>query len=432
MTLYTVRSTQYERIDKGAIMNEELLTILDQMEREKGIDKELLFKAIESALASAAKKIVGNKEAEVVAVIDRSTGQITIMSEGKPVKSAEFGRIAAQTAKQVIIQKIREAERDIVLEDYTKRIGTIVNGSVHRFEKGDIVLDLGKTEAILPRSQQCQGERYKQGDRIRAYILEVNKTSHGPQVVLTRSDVAFVKKLFEIEVPEIMDGIVEIRSVAREPGERTKLAVWSKDEKVDAVGACVGMRGSRVKDIVNELKGERVDIVRWSDDVKEYVKAALSPAEPLEITIDKTNKRIAVTVADDQLSIGIGKHGQNVRLASRLIGWEIDIRGKEEKAKKAAEALLSGKPIDKEEAAGPKAPAAEAKKAKISGKAKDRKKAFDLTDIKGIGQKTAKILIAAGYDIPEKIKILTIDDLVKLEGIGEKTADKILKAVKNI
>lgn len=412
-------------------MNEELLTILDQMEREKGIDKELLFKAIESALASAAKKIVGNKEAEVVAVIDRSTGQITIMSEGKPVKSAEFGRIAAQTAKQVIIQKIREAERDIVLEDYTKRIGTIVNGSVHRFEKGDIVLDLGKTEAILPRSQQCQGERYKQGDRIRAYILEVNKTSHGPQVVLTRSDVAFIKKLFEIEVPEIMDGIVEIRSIAREPGERTKLAVWSKDEKVDAVGACVGMRGSRVKDIVNELKGERVDIVRWSDDIKEYVKAALSPAEPLEVTIDKTNKRIAVTVADDQLSIGIGKHGQNVRLASRLIGWEIDIRGKEEKAKKAAEALLAGKPEDKKEAAGPAA--AEAKTVKVRAKkTNDQEKAFDLTEIKGIGRKIAKILIAAGYDTPEKIKVLMVEDLVKLEGIGEKIADKILKAVKNI
>jgi N utilization substance protein A len=407
-------------------MNEELLTILDQMEREKGIDKELLFKAIESALASAAKKIVQNKEAEVTAVIDRSTGQITIMSEGKPVKSAEFGRIAAQTAKQVIIQKIREAERDIVLEDYTKRIGTIVNGSVHRFEKGDIVLDLGKTEAILPRSQQCQGERYKQGDRIRAYILEVNKTSHGPQVVLTRSDVAFIKKLFEIEVPEIMDGIVEIRSIAREPGERTKLAVWSKDEKVDAVGACVGMRGSRVKDIVNELKGERVDIVRWSDDIKEYVKAALSPAEPLEVTIDKTNKRIAVTVADDQLSIGIGKHGQNVRLASRLIGWEIDIRGKEEKAKRAAEALLAGKPADKEEVAAPEAPTAKTKKAK------DKEKTFDITEIKGIGQKAAKILKDAGHDTPEKIRALKVEDLVKLEGIGEKTAEKILKAVKNI
>ncbi|MFA5500965.1 MAG: transcription termination factor NusA, partial [Candidatus Omnitrophota bacterium] len=290
-------------------MNEELLTILDHIEREKGIDKELLFKAIESALASAAKKIIGNKEAEVEAVIDRQTGEISIMSEGKSIKSAEFGRIAAQTAKQVIIQKIREAERDIVLEDYTKRIGTIVNGSVHRFEKGDIIIDLGKTEAVLPRAQQSQGERYKQGDRIRAYILEVNKTAHGPQIILTRSDTAFVKKLFEIEVPEIMDGIVEIRSIAREPGERTKIAVWSKDEKVDAVGACVGMRGSRVKDIVNELRGERVDIVRWSDDTKEYVKAALSPAEPLEITIDKANKRAAVTVADDQLSIGIGKHG---------------------------------------------------------------------------------------------------------------------------
>jgi transcription termination factor NusA len=415
-------------------MNEELLTILDHMEREKGIDKELLFKAIESALASAAKKIVGNKEAEVTAVIDRSTGQITIMSEGKPVKSAEFGRIAAQTAKQVIIQKIREAERDIILGDYTKRIGTIVNGSVHRFEKGDIVLDLGKTEAILPRSQQCQGERYKQGDRIRAYIMEVNKTSHGPQVVLTRSDVAFVKKLFEIEVPEIMDGIVEIRAIAREPGERTKLAVWSKDEKVDAVGACVGMRGSRVKDIVNELKGERVDIVRWSDDIKEYVKAALSPAEPLEVTVDKASKRIAVTVADDQLSIGIGKHGQNVRLASRLVGWEIDIRGKEEKAKKAAEALLAGKPIDTEEvaeAAIQEAPVTKTVKVKAV-KIKEEDKDFDPTDIKGIGQKISKILIAAGYDTLEKIKSLAADDLKKLEGIGEKTADKILKAVKNI
>lgn len=410
-------------------MNEDLLTILDQMEREKGIDKELLFKAIESALASAAKKIVGNKEAEVAAVIDRSTGQITIMSEGKPVKSAEFGRIAAQTAKQVIIQKIREAERDIVLEDYTKRIGTIVNGSVHRFEKGDIVLDLGKTEAILPRSQQCQGERYKQGDRIRAYILEVNKTSHGPQVVLTRSDMAFVKKLFEIEVPEIMDGIVEIKSIAREPGERTKLAVWSKDEKVDAVGACVGMRGSRVKDIVNELKGERVDIVRWSDDIKEYVKAAISPAEPLEVTIDKTNKRIGVTVADDQLSIGIGKHGQNVRLASRLIGWEIDIRGKEEKAKKAAEILLAGKPEDKEGAAASEEVAGE-KIARVKGGEKDKAKGkvSSLTDIKGVGQKISKILIAAGYDTPEKIKALAVEDLVKLEGIGEKMADRILKA----
>ncbi|MDP3790651.1 MAG: transcription termination factor NusA [Candidatus Omnitrophota bacterium] len=402
-------------------MNEELLTILDHMEREKGIDKELLFKAIESALASAAKKIIGNKEAAVEAVIDRTTGEINIMSEGKVIKSAEFGRIAAQTAKQVIIQKIREAERDIVLEDYTKRIGTIVNGSVHRFEKGDIIIDLGKTEAVLPRSQQSQGERYKQGDRVRAYILEVNKTAHGPQVILTRSDVAFVKKLFEIEVPEIMDGIVEIRSMAREPGERTKIAVWSKDEKVDAVGACVGMRGSRVKDIVNELRGERVDIVRWSDDIKEYVKASLNPAEPLEITVDKANKRIGVVVADDQLSIGIGKHGQNVRLASRLIGWEIDIRGKEEKAKKAAEAVM-GPAKAQEEPVAPTEPAP----------AVETTTEFNITSIEGVGPKIAKILKDAGFDTLEKIKNLTVEDLTKLQGIGEKTAQKIVKSAKGI
>jgi len=398
-------------------MNEELLSILDHIEREKGIDKELLFKAIESALASAAKKIIGNKEAEVETVIDRGTGEIKIMSEGKAIKSAEFGRIAAQTAKQVIIQKIREAERDIVLEDYTKRVGTIVNGSVHRFEKGDIIIDLGKTEAVLPRSHQSQGERYRQGDRIRAYILEVNKTAHGPQVILTRSDAAFVKKLFEIEVPEIMDGIVEIKSISREAGERTKIAVWSKDDKVDPVGACVGMRGSRVKDVVNELKGERVDIVRWSDDIKEYVKASLSPAEPLEVTIDKANKRIGIVVADDQLSIGIGKHGQNVRLASRLIGWEIDIRGKADKAKKAAQTALEEK--DKEEV-------------KTQEPVAETAREFNLTSIDGIGFKIANILKEAGYGTPDKLKNLTMEDLTKLQGIGKKIAQKIIKAVKSI
>lgn len=416
-------------------MNEELLTILDHIEREKGIDKELLFKAIESALASAAKKIIGNKEAIVEAIIDRKTGEISMMSEGKAIKSAEFGRIAAQTAKQVIIQKIREAERDIILEDYAKRVGTIVNGSVHRFEKGDIIIDLGKTEAVLPRLQQSHGERYKQGDRIRAYVLEVNRTTHGPQVILTRSDTAFVKKLFEIEVPEIMDGIVEIKSISREAGERTKLAVWSKDEKVDAVGACVGIRGSRVKDIVNELRGERVDIVRWSDDIKEYVKAALNPAEPLEVTVDKANKRIGVIVADDQLSIGIGKHGQNVRLASRLIGWEIDIRGKEEKAKKAAEAVFKGEgkgPEEvKERAQGLPSAGAEGT-AGAEPAAQETLKKFSLTSIEGVGLKIARILEEAGYDTPDKLKNLTIEDLTKLQGIGQKTAEKIIKAVKNI
>ncbi len=398
-------------------MNEELLAVLEHIERERGIDKELLFKAIESALVSAARKIVGKKEAEVVVTIDRKTGEMKIISEGKEINSDEFGRIAAQTAKQVIIQKIREAERDIIFDDYQKRIGSIVSGSAHRFEKGDIILDMGNTEAILPRSQQCPGERYKQGDRIRAYILEVNKTAHGPQIVLSRSDANFVKKLFEIEVPEITEGIVEIKAIAREAGERTKIAVWSKNEKVDAVGACVGMRGTRVKDIVRELHGERVDIVRWNDDLKEYVKGAMSPAEPLNIKVDKETRKVEVIVPDDQLSIGIGKHGQNVRLASKLVGWEIDIRGKEAKAEKE-------KVKEVVEAAG---------EAKVEVKAEVEKKIeASLTDIEGVGKKTEKILIEAGYDTLEKIKNLTVEDLIKLEGIGKKTAEKIINSAKGI
>ncbi len=414
--------------------NEELLTVLEHMEREKGIDKEYLFKAIESALTSAARKIIGNKDADVLATIDRATGTIKILSEGKEINSDEFGRIAAQTAKQVIIQKIREAERDIVFEDYQKRIGTITSGAVHRFEKGDIIIDLGKTEGVLPKSQQCPKDRCKQGDRIRVLIQEVTKTSHGPQIILSRADPMFVKKLFEIEVPEITESIVEVKSISREAGERTKIAVWSKDEKVDAVGACVGMRGSRVKDIVRELQGERVDIVRWSDDLKEYVKASLSPTEISEIKIDKVNKKIEVVVPDDQLSIGIGKHGQNIRLASRLIGWEMDIRGKEEK-KKEAEALLGGGNSERvSESAGERVSEKGEEKGKEGkiGEEKGEGKGEEgkLTDLEGVGPKVEKILKAAGYKTVEDIKALTADDLVKLEGIGKKTAEKILKSAR--
>lgn len=393
--------------------NEELLTVLEHIEREKGIDKEFLFKAIESALTSAARKIIGKKDADVVATIDRQTGTIKIVSDGKEINSDEFGRIAAQTAKQVIIQKIREAERDIVFEDYQKRIGSITNGLVHRFEKGDIIIDLGKTEARIPRSQQCPKERYKQGDRVRAYILEVNKTPHGPEIILSRSDAAFVKKLFELEVPEITEGIVEVKSISREAGDRTKIAVWSKDEKVDAVGACVGMRGSRVKDIVRELQGERVDIVRWSDDLKEYIKAAISPAEINEIRVDKASKKAQIIVPDDQLSIGIGKHGQNIRLASKLVGWDMDIRGKEDKVKKA-EAEEAKPKEEKPESAIPK----------------DAEKAGNISHLEGVGPKTEKILLEAGYSTVEKIKNATANDLIKLEGIGKKTAEKIINSAR--
>jgi len=401
-------------------MNEELLAVLEHIERERGIDKEILFKAIESALVSAARKIVGDKEAEVSVTIDRATGEIKIRSGEKEITSHEFGRIAAQTAKQVIIQKIREAEREVVLDDYQKRVGTITDGSVHRFERGDIILDLGKTEAVLPRSQQCPRERYKQGDRVRAYIAEVEKTPHGPRIILSRSSTDFVKKLFELEVPEIGEGIVEIRSIAREPGERTKVSVWSKDEKIDPVGACVGMRGTRVKDIVRELQGEKIDIIKWNDDIREYVKAAMSPAEIDDVKVDSQAKKVELIVKDDQLSIAIGKHGQNVRLASKLVAWEIDVRGS--KKKEEAEQMLSPKP----DAEGQKPPA------EAAPEAGPQAEAPSLRDIDGVGEKTGKVLEASGFDSVEKVSGATVEDLVKLDGIGKKTAEKIINSAKSL
>ncbi|MFC1576135.1 transcription termination factor NusA [Candidatus Omnitrophota bacterium] len=394
-------------------MNSEILTILDSIEREKGIPKEVLFEAIELALVSAAKKIVGKDETDITVTIDRESGQIKVKDGKKPIESSEFGRIAAQTAKQVIMQKIREAEREIIFDDYHKRVGAIVTGSVHRFERGNIVVNLGKTEAILPKSQQCHSERYKQGERIRAFVLEVTKTNRGPQIVLSRTSVTFVKKLFEQEVPEITEAIVEIKEIAREPGERTKMAVHSKDEKVDPVGACVGMRGNRVKDIVKELHGEKIDIVRWNSDITEYLKAAISPAEVSELRIDKERKSIEVVVKTDQLSIAIGKHGQNVRLASKLVGWELDIRPEEEEtgekksaAKLAAEAKLGEKP-----------------KKKV-------KKVASVKSLDGVGKKAETTLIAAGLDTVEKIAASTVEILAKLEGIGKKTAEKIIASAK--
>ena len=374
-------------------MNGEILTIIDSIEREKGISKEVLFQAIESALLSAARKILGKHKVDIQVKLDRKTGEINVESEGKKLESGEFGRIAAQTAKQVIIQKIREAEKEVIYEDYYKKVGRIVSGLVHRFERGSIIVDLDKTEGILPKSQQIPGERYKQGDTIRAYVLEVTKTSRGPQIILSRSDPMFVKRLFELEVPEIAQGIVEIRSIAREAGERTKIAVFSKDEKVDSVGSCVGMRGNRVKDIVKELHGERIDVIRWKGDIEEYVREALGPAEILKVVIDRENKRMEIQVAQEQLSIAIGKHGQNVRLASKLLGWEIDIRSKEAKEKK----------IPKEK---------------------------DIGSISGIGKKIQKALSRAGYDTMDKIANAKYEDLIRIEGIGKKTAEKIIASAK--
>ncbi|MFH1996181.1 MAG: transcription termination factor NusA [Candidatus Omnitrophota bacterium] len=393
-------------------MNDQLLSVLEHIERERGIDKELLFKAIESALVSAAKKIVGKKEAEVVVTVDRASGEIKIFNGEEEIRSAEFGRIAAQTAKQVIIQRIREAERDVIFEDYKKKIGTITNGSVHRFERGDIIIDLGKTEGVLPRSQQCSRERYKQGDRVRVYVLEVNRSAHGPEIVLSRASAGFVKKLFEMEVPEITEGIVEVRAIARDAGDRTKIAVWSKDDKIDPVGACVGMRGSRVKDVVRELQGERIDIVRWQDDIREYAKSALNPAQVAEMKIDSENKKVAVIVEDDQLSIAIGRHGQNVRLASKLIGWEIDISGKEASKKMKDEKVKKpGKASKKEAGALIDVP---------------------LSDIDGISLKIQSVLKEAGFDGALSLMKATEKQLLALPGVGKKTVERIIVSIRSL
>lgn len=372
-------------------MNGELLSALERIEREKGVSKEVLFSAIESALASAARKIIDDPDVskeDITVVINKETGEIQVFSEGEEIQSERFGRIAAQTAKQVIIQKIREAERDVVFAKYLNKIGSIISGSVHRFEKGDIVVELEDAEAILPKKEQIPTERFRQGENIRAYLLKVEKSSGGPEIILSRSDAGFVKKLFELEVPEITQGIVEIKAVAREAGERTKVAVCSKDEKIDPVGACVGMRGSRVRDIVKELHGERIDIVRWDNDIRVYLPAAVSPAEVTRMVIDRENKSIRLTVARDQLSLLIGKKGRNIRLASKLLGWEL--------AAEPSEDLTE----------------------------------VPLAEVKVISKRALELLQGAGYDNTRKVIEAGIEKLMELDGVGEKTAQKIIDACK--
>lgn len=394
-------------------MNGELLTVLDHIEREKGIDREVLLGAVESALVSAARKTLGAQATDVTVKIDRATGEIKVYSANKEVPSGDFGRIAAQTAKQIIIQKIREAERDVIFADFQSRTGSVITGTVYRLEKGNIIVDLGKTEGIIPRREQSSKETFKQGERIKAYVLEVKKTGKGPQVTLSRSNPVLVKKLFELEVPEIYEGIVEIKSISREAGDRTKIAVASKDEKVDCVGACVGMRGSRVKNIVRELQGEKIDIVRWNEDIKEYITAALNPAKIANIKLDKEAKKAFVTVDDDQLSLAIGKKGQNVRLAAKLTGWDIDIKSKTALAQAEASKAQEEKVSAEEEEVRPR-----------------KEKEKDIFSLPGIGPKTKKLLEEAKFKTIESLASASIEELTKIKGIGKKTAEKISKGAK--
>jgi N utilization substance protein A len=397
-------------------MSHELLAILEQMEREKGIKKEVLIEAVETALLSAARRVIDAKPDEELKVsLDRATGKIRAFKNDEEITSIDFGRIAASTARQVIIQKIREAEKDVVFNDFQGRVGEIVSGTVYRFDKGNIVVDLlGKAEGVLLKREQSPKEEFKQGHRIRAYVAEVKKDIKGPQICLSRAHPNFVRKLFELEVPEIFEGIVEIKSIARQAGDRTKIAVWSKNDKVDCVGACVGMRGNRVRNIVTELQGEKIDIVRFHEDMREYIKASLSPAKIAEIKLDKEGLKAQVIVDDDQLSLAIGKHGQNVRLASRLIGWELDIRTK---AQLAAE-VLGGTPAQASERA--------------SEAAAEGAEAGALDNLPGVGDKTKASLVQGGFSTIEAIAAADAQALCQIKGIGEKKAEKLIEDAKKL
>ena len=375
-------------------MGKEFLSVLAQLEREKGIDRNILIEAVKQALAIATKKIVKitsqDAEAEVRVEIDSEKGDIHVYVGDREIVSSEFGRIAAQTARQVIIQKIREAEKDNVYNEYKDKEGSIVGGVVYRLERKAVILDLlGKAEGIIPSSFLSPLDHFRIRERVKAFVYEVKK-ERGVQIILSRRHEGLVRKLFNLEVPEIGEGIVEIKAIARDPGERTKIAVVSKDDKVDCVGACVGIRGSRVKSIIEELRGEKIDIVRWSEDIKEFMKMALSPAVVSMIELDRENKRAKVLVAADQLSLAIGRKGQNVRLASKLVGWEIDVRSRESIEENIKKLLV----------------------------------------LKAVGKKVAATLVDAGYNSLNALAKAGVAELSSLKGLGKKKVASIIEETK--
>ena len=307
-------------------MNQELLRIVENIARDKNIDKESIFVDLEEAMVSAARKHFNAPDSEIIVTIDRNTGQIVAFKDNVQIDIKQLGRIPAQTAKQVMIQKIRADERSSIFAEFAQRKGEIISGSVVRYESGTLIVNLDRwTEGFMPKSEQIMGQNHRVGERVRCLILDVKETSNQVKIILSRTHPDFIRRLFELEVPEIGENIIEIRALAREAGYRTKVAVASFDEKVDPVGACVGVRGSRIKNIVDELGGEKIDIVRWNDSSQVLVSNALMPAKVSEIALCFELGRATVVVDEDQLSLAIGKHGQNVRLAARLTGWDIDI-----------------------------------------------------------------------------------------------------------
>ena len=408
----------------------ELLQIADAVAREKTIDKSVVLEAMEDAITRAAKARYG-QENEIRAEIDPKTGetrlnrllmvvdviendatQITLTEASKKNPAAqlgdyiaealppiEFGRIAAQSAKQVIVQKVRDAERERMFEEFKGRIGEIVSGLVKRVEYGNVIVDLGRGEGIIKRDEALPRETIRPGDRIRAYVYDVRREQRGPQIFLSRTHPQFMAKLFGQEVPEIYDGIVEVVSVSRDPSSRAKIAVRSKDGSIDPVGACVGMRGSRVQAVVNELQGEKIDIIQWSPDVATFVVNALAPAEVAKVVLDEEAERIEVVVPDEQLSLAIGRRGQNVRLASQLTGWDIDIMTEAEESER-------------------------------------RQKEFALrttrfVDALDVDETLAQLLASEGFDTVEEVAFVDLHDISSIEGLDEQTAEELQQRAKD-
>ena len=413
-----------------------LTQTIEQISREKGIDQQVVHEALEDAMVAAAKKYFKTEE-DLQARFDPDNGTIDVFAVKKIVEEVEdsltemsleealevdetfelddyieipkptvdLGRIAAQTAKQVIFQKVREAEREIIFAEFSEQIGQLVNAIVRRTEGRDIILDIGRSEAILPYSEQSQNEQYKPGDRVRAVIVKVHRLSKGPQIVVSRSDPSLLIRLFEMEIPEVYDSTVVIQNAVREGGERAKVAVASRDVAVDPVGACVGMKGSRINAVIRELRGEKIDIIKYSEDIVEYTTNALNPAKISNIlVVDPIAKILEVIVGEEQLSLAIGRKGQNVRLASRLLGWEINIKSAAEKKQEILNQMdrITGTP-------------------EVSD---------SLSKLEGVGAKTVAKLGEAGIDSIQELADQSVESLSAVPGLGPKTAKKLIEAAK--
>ncbi|MCJ7785993.1 MAG: transcription termination factor NusA [Desulfobacterales bacterium] len=485
-------------------MPSNLSYVIDQVGKDKGIDRKVIIEALEQAVLTASRKKYGH-QGEIEAHFNEEAGEVELfqfkrvveevtnpseeisLQEAKELDNeaqigdslgvklnTDFGRIGAQTAKQVIIQKVRDAERENVYNEFKDRKGDLVSGSVQRMEKGNLYIGIGRAEAVLLSKEQIPGESYRQGERLRAYILEVQKNSKGPQMFLSRTHPGFVVKLFEMEVPEVSEGMIKIISAAREPGERAKISVYSSNRDVDPVGACVGMKGSRVQSVVQELRGERIDIIPWSQDQAKYVCNALAPAKISRVYIDEENRHMEVVVADDQLSLAIGKKGQNVRLASKLTGWKIDIKSESRMEKISSEILEKFKAlphigdvasrilynegfrsikevaeVDPEELA--KVLGLEKEKAGeiVEGAVQMFQRgeetrvgqetapmavglALDpVAQMEGVGEKTAQLLEKNGFKTVHDILETNIEKLSSLPGIGIKKAEKLIESAKH-